>query len=478
MSAQPETWRVSTVEGVFETDLETLRQWILEGCVLPTDKVCKGNLSWIDAGRVPKLKSAFAGEVDTPSLAAVPSVEPSSEDSTRQQTASTSFTPPSNPTCHNHPDVAPLYICRVCNALLCKECPKFVGTAKVPLCSLCGDLCRPYEETRKKIEQRKFQSSGFGLADLGRALRYPFEHKDALIVGALVYGALLLAGSRGYITATVLLFCCASHVICQVAWGRLHRSFMPDFGGFDLMDDLIVPGLLGIAITIVSWGPAIALIIALAFGVVSSDAVTPAFSPSRTTAAQSQRVGPSAADLAVLTDPNADPEKLAKANAKLNETRPGVQISRQAEESRAGKDDLDELAGMVLPHLKAHFWFLVLLLVFLAWGVFYYPMALAVAGYTQSVSSVLNPLVGLDTIRRMRGTYLKAFGMVVVIQIVATIVGIIVGLITSPFSLPFVGNLPGNVVNGMFTFYFNLVIACVLGLSLFKCADRLGIDVD
>ena len=62
MSAQPEVWRVSTVEGIFETDLETLKQWIVEGCVLPTDKVCKGNLSWIDAGRVPKLKDAFSGE--------------------------------------------------------------------------------------------------------------------------------------------------------------------------------------------------------------------------------------------------------------------------------------------------------------------------------------------------------------------------------------------------------------------------------
>ena len=67
MSAQPEMWRVSTIEGVFETDLETLKQWIVEGCVLPTDKVSKGNLSWIDAGRVPKLKGAFEGVIDIPS---------------------------------------------------------------------------------------------------------------------------------------------------------------------------------------------------------------------------------------------------------------------------------------------------------------------------------------------------------------------------------------------------------------------------
>jgi hypothetical protein len=33
-------------------------------------------------------------------------------------------------------------------------------------------------------------------------------------------------------------------------------------------------------------------------------------------------------------------------------------------------------------------------------------------------------------------------------------------------------------IDGSLTFYFNLVIACILGLSLFKCADRLGIAVD
>src|SRR5262245_51558826 len=66
MSAQPEKWRVSTYEGVFETDLNTLRQWIVEGCVLPTDKVSKGTLNWIEAGRVPKLKGAFNGEIETP----------------------------------------------------------------------------------------------------------------------------------------------------------------------------------------------------------------------------------------------------------------------------------------------------------------------------------------------------------------------------------------------------------------------------
>src|ERR1700730_13667152 len=68
MSAQVEQWRVSTVDGMFETDLETLRQWISEGAVAPTDKVSKGNLNWIDAGRAPMLKAAFQGEHVAPAL--------------------------------------------------------------------------------------------------------------------------------------------------------------------------------------------------------------------------------------------------------------------------------------------------------------------------------------------------------------------------------------------------------------------------
>jgi hypothetical protein len=68
--------------------------------------------------------------------------------------------------------------------------------------------------------------------------------------------------------------------------------------------------------------------------------------------------------------------------------------------------------------------------------------------------------------------------MVAVVEVAAFVVGVIIAVITSPLTLPFMGNLLGNFINATFTFYFNLVVACILGLSLFKCADRLGITVD
>ena len=291
MSAQPEVWRVSTIEGIFETDLDTLRQWIVEGCVLPTDKVSKGTLSWIDAGRVPKLKKAFDGEIETP--APPPAVDTISSTNGRQTPPSTDQEPifesrgshagPRNDfvgadaqanACHNHPDTPPKFLCRMCAVALCDECPRFIGTSKIPVCPLCGDLCRSYSEVVNKTARANFQGSGFGFSDFGRAIKYPFEHKAALIGGALGYAILLLGGFWGNLIGYMVMFGCISHVISQVAWGRLDRSFMPDLSAFSLWEDLVQPLFLGLGITIVSWGPVIALVIVLVLGVVAVQAVS------------------------------------------------------------------------------------------------------------------------------------------------------------------------------------------------------------
>jgi hypothetical protein len=513
MSAQVEQWRVSTIEGIFETDLDTLRQWIVEGCVLPTDKVSKGKLNWIEAGRAPMLRAAFNGEVavaappptvTTPPPAVItsapplaPATEPvtapapadaagesaqdAHEDWTTpafddQQSGPQSYAAPHLANaCHNHPDVSPEYVCRICATPFCAECPRFVGATKIPVCPLCGDMCKPYAEVRQMVEQLDFQSSGYGFADFARSLRYPLQHKMALAFGAVVYGFLQLAGVRGKVIAFVIMFGCISHVISQVAWGKLNRSFLPDFSAFSLWDDLAVPIGLGIGITIVTWGPMIAILLTLILGIINGGPkVSPLQPPPEATALQPASVTPE--DLAVLTDPNADPKKLEEANAKLNRLRPGSQINEGAERSKKQLNDPTADLKILLGYFQSPIVLVILLLLSMAWGIFYYPMALSVAGYTEHFGSVVNPMVGLDTIRRMGGTYFKAFGMVLLIQVVGFVISIVVATITAPFALPFFGNLPANFIDGALTFYFNLVIACLLGLALHKCADRIGID--
>jgi hypothetical protein len=287
---------------------------------------------------------------------------------------------------------------------------------------------------------------------------------------------LLIAGFRGSLVAWAVMFGCISHVISQVAWGRFNRSFMPDFSSFSIVDDFVVPIFLGVGITVVSWGPVIVLVFALMFGVVSSGAVSHGNAGGEVAAANQEELNED--DLDTLADPNADPKKLEEANKKMGQLRPGHQIAKEAERSTEEHNDPTGMVSQLLPYLGAGILILGLLLVGLAWAIFYYPMALTVAGYTQSFLSVLNPLVGIDTIKRMRGTYFKAFGMVILIQFVALIVNGIVTVVTSPLTLSFMGNIVANFIGGTFTFYFNLVIACLLGLSLYKCADRLGITVD
>src|SRR3979409_1532012 len=135
MSAQGEIWRVSTSEGVFEADLDTLKKWIAEGCVLPTDKVSKGNLNWIEAGRAPMLRAAFNGEVGSTTVviattdasgqaAHSPAYSLDEVATDAHEEASFEHEVPTTPplgaiaagasVCHNHPDVSAKYICRIC----------------------------------------------------------------------------------------------------------------------------------------------------------------------------------------------------------------------------------------------------------------------------------------------------------------------------------------------------------------------------
>jgi hypothetical protein len=495
MSAQLEQWRVNTPEGVIETDLDTLRQWIVEGSVLPTDKVSKGSLGWIDASRAPMLKAAFQGEVAVPAvmpeptLAAVPPITqpswqdeppPTDPDFDDHELPPQQFVDFDDPavvpsTCYNHRQLKPVYVCPACATGVCEECVKFIDGNRIPTCPKCEEFCKDYEEVRTRAELIAHQRSGFGFADFARALRYPFEHKVALVAGALIYAFLRITGSRGTMIAFVIMFGCMSQVISEVAWGRLKRSFMPDFSEFNVWDDLVVPLFLGLGITLVTWGPVIVLLVALLFGVLNAGPGVTSLVAQQSESAQKPVT---AEDLAPLTDPNADPKKLEQANEKLNKLRPGSGIAQEAEQSKKTLSDPNPGVTMLLGLIGSGMLMAVLFIVAIAWAIFYYPMALAVAGYTQSVGAVFNPTVGIDTIRRMGATYFKAFGMVLAVQVAVLVFSVAVSAITEPLALPFFGNVLAKFIDGTVAFYFNLVIACVLGLSLFKCADRLGISVD
>lgn len=504
MKPETEIWQVSTPDGVYQADLQTLKQWVAEGVVLPNDRVRKGSLNWIDAGRAPMLRRVFSGEerveIVEPSAAhagaeAVPQAGPdlglhddapppagfapeaAAHAASGAEWAEPMLTgaPALSSSCHFHPLQAATLVCRTCNVTFCRACPNRVGTSSVLLCALCGGFCDPLEILTERLALYERQSEGFGLSDLQQALAYPFRHLASLLGGALLYGFLLLAGARGQLLATALVFGCISLVVRRVGYGNLGRDFLPDFSEFSFWDDVVVPCALGVGVTIVTLGPTLLLLGALLFGWLNGPE-----SPSRLALPQGGVVQKAEEDEAVTREDmgtlagGGTAREEAELEKKINSMRPGAQMTRQLEETK----QTDATFGIAAELLKRPGLVLVLGLLCLGWAAFYHPMALLVAGWTESLKSVLNPLVGLDTMRHMGLVYFKALGMYAGVQFVSFLLTWVVGLVTAPFNMPLIGNLPATFLSGVITFYASLVIACLLGLALFKSADRLGIELD
>lgn len=479
------------VDGkIFEADMQTLKQWIAEGQLLPTDKVRKGDHGWVDANLAPVLRRLFLGQEPLPPVPenkdATPPSQPDQAAMSRRSTAlppaggfsqpgmaapAATASPALNTACHNHPDIAPHYVCRVCGATFCEQCPKFVGTSKIALCPLCGDLCILYQNIVQKAQHKEYQSSGFGFADFKLALLYPLRDKLALLLAAMFYGFLLIAGFKGKILAYVILFGCISLVIRQVADGKQDRGFMPDFGAFSWWDDVLAPIGLGIAIFIVTLGPTILLVLALLFGWLSGprpSALSGIHMPEGQGQSQLTRE-----DLEAVMNGN-DPKKDEAVAQKFEQLKRPQVLPQPA----GAESDSSMAMNFLRSCIGSPGAVVLLLFLSLGWAVFYYPMALAVAGYSQEFRSVINPLVGLNTIWHMGAVYVKVFVMYLGVEIIGLGVSIVIAMVTAPFNLPFVGNLPGRFMDGMVTFYVNLVIAFLLGLSLYKCADKLDLQVD
>lgn len=341
------------------------------------------------------------------------------------------------------------------------------------MCSLCGELCRLYEEERERSARRLHRSVPFGFEDFGTAISYPFKNIFSLVGGAFIYGLLLLAGLKGQLLASAILFGCISLVINKVVAGRMDRNFLPDFSSFSMWDDFLMPMFLGIGVTIVTIGPAIVLAIALVMGIIHSASTSPV-DRMKSQYAQPEKKTFTQEDMQKLAN-GSDEKGEEELRKKMEELHPGSQISRMAEQSKDNEQSsLDTLRWLFsVPAFIVPF-----LLLALAWAVFYYPMALSIAGYTEDFWSVVNPLVGLDTIRRMGGTYFKAFFMYLCVQVVGSVLGFMAYVVLAPFNMPFIGNLPARFIEGTITFYTSLVIACILGLALYKSADKLGIATD
>jgi hypothetical protein len=419
--------------------------------------------------------------------------------------------------CVRHSDTPSFFLCSTCASEFCKACPKAYG-GSVRVCPGCGGMCRPITEvqqtTARSARRTAAIDAGFGLSDLLAALAYPFRFKTSLIVGGVMFmlftlgqsasaigGIYMIVGSIfSVMFANMLTFGILSNTIENFVQGELESDFMPSFDDFSLWDNVIRPFFLSIGVYVSSFGPFIVVMLIGMYLVISSAAAqmnsieedlkrvpgTQYYTPDRTME-QSQKVQELIGNVKKQNEERLDEqEDVAAGNAAPmvdDETAEQERLWEEVQNSR--KEQLESVVGktaearqqeneqMLAGFLKLAAPFVVIGFLFFLWGVFYFPAACAVAGYTHSLAATLNPLVGLDTIKRLGASYVKVLLMGVAITVLSFFIGGVLAVVFAPLDLPGMGNLAAKATGSLFTFYFWIVFSCLLGFAMFKASDRL-----
>jgi hypothetical protein len=533
-----EMWEAEVLGKIYETNLEELTRWIGEGALLPEDKVRRGNLRWLEAGKVPPLIPFFNAKADGSEPPPVQTAAVKAADAPPQTESFQIPTPAAanaefgndvsgqrageflhagQIVCIIHPEEEAKYLCETCENLFCRHCPNSYG-GSVKICPMCGAMCRSLAESAAKKEKEhrynKAIAEGFGFSDFGKALAHPFKFKTSLFFGALMFMFFTLGQSAGafgglfmvaaaifcFMLANMLTFGVLANTIDNFTKGNLDANFMPSFDDFSLWDDVVHPFFLSVGAYISAFGPLILIVAVSVYMIISSLTAqmnTPPEEIARMTypgQTDEQKVAAQSEQVKKILE-TVEKEKLERLKTNefsqnnpraVDETEENVrqadeligQMRREQLESAIGKspETLQKENEMMLNKFLA-MGSLVLFLAFLAflWGIFYFPAACAVAGYTRSFTATINPLVGLDTIKRLGADYAKIWLMGFLIVIFTGVTGSVLAVVLSPFDMPRMGNLPATAIGSLFTFYFSVVFSCILGCALYKASDRLNL---
>lgn len=526
-----EMWEVEESGRIYTADSSELSSWIEEGSLQPYDKIRKGNLRWIEARKVPLLIPLFEAKNKGCRLAeAGPQEQAPSITKAELQRKITAIARLPNDfaedgavdlpietrigeqggaeSCSVHRTQSAAFVCGGCGGNFCGKCPKSFGSS-VKICPDCGAFCRPLDETRALAELEARQSAtvekGFGATDFASAILYPFQYRFSFFAGALIFSLLWTAKSAAMLggiyfvasailclmLANMLVFGVFAKTIDKFSSGEISGTFMPDFEDFSIWEDVLHPFVLSIGAYVVSFGAFAAVTLAGFYFV--SNAVDSKMSAMRaevekipgtqfyaakdtlrqsadvlelldkTRRQNAERVGEQQATIEGNTNSSASGPEQSGSNAAAS-----LSVFGRSDEARESnrREIMQAILGLspllVIPGALA-----------LLWGLFYFPAACLVAAYTRSWAMTINPLTGLDTIRRLGGNYVKILAAGSILVISSFVTDRIIYSVSASFDLPGVGNLPGKAVSGIFSFYLIVVFSSTIGFALLKSADRL-----
>jgi hypothetical protein len=565
-----ESWHVDVNGEVFETNFQGLVDWISEGSLLRMDKVRRGNLRWLEAGKIPLLYGFFNAmdmgqpmpqiqfstsegeapqEIQTEQVGSVTAVTesplpaPNFTPTQNFPTPQTSFTPANNftlneslpPTQHfqapyqnnfnqipptehfnphqnfNEPQFAPpmpeagvclvhndaeaSYICETCVNYFCKACPKGYG-GSVKICPMCGSMCTLITQLKQThVQSVQFQNDmreGFGIADLGRAMAYPFKFKASLFFGSFLFmlftlgqtasgsGSFMMLGAViiCFMLANMMTFGVLANTVESFSQGKIGGNFMPSWDDFSLWDDMIHPFFLSLGVYIVSFGLTIALIVGGAYFMWNTISATidkekPNAFEQLERAQDAQNVGKNPANSNSAPVWMNDNDKAKQAD--LENMRKQLEVDKMKTFASATSGEEIPIQQVIVTLFRTGGIFIIPLILSLLWGIFYYPAACCVAGYTRSFMATVNPTVGMDTIKRLGVDYVKILGMFLLLIFIGSCIGFILEMIFAPFNLPGMGNLPATAIGSWINYYIAVVFAVLLGYLLYKNTEKMNL---
>lgn len=462
---------------------------------------------------------AVEAEVHVPSVHSAPNIAPAPSVQTESPKK---LKHPLPNECINHSGASVAWICSACDTSFCKACPRSYG-GNVRICPECGAMCRSVNEvaeiSKKERMASRASSEGLGISDLGAALAYPFKFKASLFFGGLMYmfftigqsasgiGGIFMIGASiiCVMLANMLRFGILANTATNFTQGNLEADFMPSFEDFSLWDDVVHPFFLSVGAYLSAFGPFFLVAAIGSYLVLSSISAqaekfnqdvtkipgTERYAPDRT-AEQSQQVKDLLAKVKQHNEKALKQKEGQVAAAESGDAIDSIPDNTLADEAdelerslkQARAEQLEAMTGsaanpeqqyreMFTSILKIAAPLFVIGLLALLWGLLYFPVACVVAGYSRSFVATINPLVGLDTIRRLGGTYVKIVLMAFLLAVASIVIQAIIATVFSPFDMPRVGNIPATAIGSFISFYFWVVFFCLLGYALFKSADRL-----
>ena len=187
-----ELWQVEANGTVFDTNFAEMTSWIDNGSLARSDKVRKGNLRWIEAGKVPSLMSVFNakenGQPIAPVITATMLEPTTARPAFRQSIYYKSVLPkrarrPRRPDmCSMHADVAAAFICDTCANHILQSLSKFLWRHGEDMPVLRGDVQAARSGVRRNHLFTSIYSlpvgERFGFSDFGEALGVSIQIQD------------------------------------------------------------------------------------------------------------------------------------------------------------------------------------------------------------------------------------------------------------------------------------------------------------